>query len=81
MLDTTIYIEILGNEVEVEVEYDIFGEDRPATLVDPAEYAEIEISSVSRVIGGASVDMTAMFSSDDMTSIEETLHESLCEDY
>jgi len=80
MLNGTIHVDILGNEVEVEVEYSIFGEDRSATMTDPAEYAEIEISSVSRVIGGVGVDITSMFSTDDIISIAEALHESLCEE-
>jgi len=79
MLGTAIRIEILGNEVEVDVDYSVFGNDIPANYVEPAEYAELEISSISRFVNGEHIDITEMFTDKEREKIEEILHESLCE--
>ena len=39
--------ELLDDDIELQVAYCVIGQDRPATMIDPAEYAEIELRSVS----------------------------------
>lgn len=34
-------------DVDLDVEFNIVGRNRPATRIDPAEYAEVEIAAVS----------------------------------
>ena len=34
-------------DVDLDVEFEIIGRNRPATRLDPAEYAEVEITAVS----------------------------------
>ena len=79
MSSITIEIEILGNEVEVEVKYSWFGTDRPATQIDPAEYAELEISSITRVVEGSEIEVSGMFTNEEHDKIIVTLQEWLNE--
>ena len=80
MNNATIEIEILGREVEVDVEYSVFGCYRQQTMVDPAEYPELEISKVTRVVNGSEVDISDMFTSEEYENITELLEEEFYED-
>lgn len=73
MTDAEIEIEILGENVEVYIEYSTYGEDRPATYFDPAEYAEIEINSISRTINNEEVEISGMFTDEEREKIEDIL--------
>lgn len=44
----------IDEEVLVDAEFEIYGEDSPATFDDPAEYAELEIGTVTII--GATLD-------------------------
>jgi len=49
-------IEAFGNEIEVNVEYCITGRYRAATMEDPAEYPECEITSITDEEGNEYID-------------------------
>lgn len=74
--DTTINIEILGVHVEVEIHYSSYGNDVPATYFEPAEYAEIVVENIYRLIDGNYIDIKGMFTEEEHEKIIEILQES-----
>lgn len=79
MSSINIEIELLGNEVEVAVEYSISGNYIAATYYDPAEYPELEIEGVTRVVDGKVVDLSGIFTDQEFNLIEEIVEEYLCD--
>lgn len=79
MTNITIEIELLGNEIEVEVNYDWFGKDIAQTLYQPAEYAELEIHSIKRVVEGSEIDISYIFTDKEHDKITVILQEWLNE--
>lgn len=73
MSDTTIEIEMLGKEVEVEVDYNIYGSDVPATYFEPAEYAEWEINHIYKFVNGVNIDISDIFTDEEHEKILEIL--------
>lgn len=79
MSTINITIELLGNDVEVTVEYSLTGNYIPATYYDPAEYPELEIEGLTRVIGGEVIDLSGMFTEHEFDIIEGVVEEYLCD--
>ena len=74
-----IEIELLGNDIKVEIEYTVSGHYIAATHVEPAEYPELEIESVSRIIKGETIDLNEMLTDDEHDAIEEIVQDYLNE--
>ena len=78
-MDITIDIEIMSSEVEVEISYEVYGKYLPATHFEPAEYPELEISSIKRVIAGQEIDISEMFTENEHEKIQGILQSYLDE--
>jgi hypothetical protein len=77
MAETRIDINFLDRTIEVDVTYFITGAYRPQTMVDPAEYPELEINSVWVAMGGNAVDLNSILTDDDFSTIEDLVMEQL----
>ena len=79
MANITIDIEILGNKVEVEVNYEWFGKNIAQTYYQPAEYPELEIHSIKRIVKGDEIDISDIFTDSEHDKILEILQSWLDE--
>ena len=73
----TIEIEILGNDVEVEIDYEWHGKNIAQTYYQPAEYAELEINSIKRIIEGSNINISSMFTDSEYEEITDILQKWL----
>ena len=79
MANITIELELLGNDVEVEVNYEFYGKDIPQTYYEPAEYAELEIHSIKRIVEGDEIDISDIFTDKEHEQILDILQSWLDE--
>lgn len=75
-----IEIELLGGTAVIGVEYDWYGMNRPATMTDPEEFAELEVGCITRKVDDNYVDVTSFFNEADMKFIESEVLKALSED-
>ena len=74
-----IEIELLCNDIELEIEYAFTGNYIAATFQDPAEYPELEIENVSRIIKGETIDLNEMLTDEEHEAIKVIVQEYIDE--
>ena len=79
MSEATIEIEILGNDVEVRVDYSIYGGDVAATYFEPAQYSELEINHIYKMVNGQEIDISDIFTDEEREKIDVILQAYLDE--
>ena len=80
MANITIEFEFLNRSIEVDVEYTISGNYIAATHFEPAEYPELELERITRIIKGQPVELNEMLTDEDFELITEITQEYLDEE-
>ena len=74
-----IEIELLGSTFEATVEYTISGEYHAQTMTDPAEYPELEIENLTRMINDKEINLNDMFCGSEWQELTEIVQEYIDE--
>lgn len=76
-----VAIELLEHNIDLEIDYSLYGDDQKASLISPAESVEVEINGIHRVIDDVvgDVDVMCFFDSDELGKILELACEAIFE--
>lgn len=72
-----IEAELLNTTTMFSVEYKVFGENVAATHEDPAEYQEMEISSIAR--HGSVLNIVSIFTEEEIEEVKALVQEQIDE--
>lgn len=76
-----VEVELLEHLIDLEIDYSVYGMDKRANLIDPAESVEVEINGIHRVFDDVvgDVDVMSFFDSDELGKILELTCEAIFE--
>jgi len=74
-----LYVEYYQESLDVELQYSAYGENHAATLEEPGEYDEVELTAVNATIDGNEINIINKLTSGELDECEEEVDEDFDE--